>query len=356
MRLGPDCHRIHLRGVAAVPTEPLPPQILTELRSRGVLPPAPAQVTPMAGGVSSDIFLVTAGERSVVVKRALAKLRVRDDWYADVSRNRMEQSWFRYAATVTTAVPEILCADPEAGWFAMEYLGEGWRPWKAALLEGEFDPVIAREAGRTLGLLHAASWGSAALEAEFDTLRNFTDLRIEPYLLTTAGRVPEVGPQLRELAAEVSEARTALVHGDFSPKNLLFKGHLLVVLDAEVAWFGDPVFDVAFLANHLLLKALYHAPGPLSEAALGLVDEALAAYRAQLGARLDDAHEARLARLVLGLMLARVHGKSPVEYLKDTGRRAVTDFVLRLLPSPPPTIRHVEDDWLKQLRRIAPQT
>jgi aminoglycoside phosphotransferase (APT) family kinase protein len=308
-------------------------------------------VAPLTGGVSSDIFLVTAAGQSVVVKRALGKLRVKDDWFADVSRNRMEQSWFRHAARVTTAVPRVLFASPEAGWFAMEYLGEGWRPWKSALMEGAFDRAIAREAGRILGLLHAASWGDAALEAEFDTLRNFTELRIQPYLLTAADRVPAVGPQLRDLAAGLSRARTALVHGDYSPKNLMVKGHELVVLDAEVAWYGDPAFDAAFLINHLLLKALYHSPGPLPEAAAGLVDEALSAYRAQLGARLDKEFEARLVRLVLGLMLARVHGKSPVEYLDGRQRSTATDFVLRLLPSPPRTIRQLEDDWLLQLHR-----
>jgi len=126
---------------------------------------------------------------------------------------------------------------------------------------------------------------------------------------------------------------------------------VLVVLDAEVAWYGDPAFDVAFLINHLLLKALHHAPGPLPDAALGLADEALSAYGAQLGPRFDGEFEARLVRLVLGLMLARVHGKSPVEYLDDRKRTLVTDFVLRLLPSPPQTIRQLGNEWLPQLHR-----
>jgi aminoglycoside phosphotransferase (APT) family kinase protein len=308
-------------------------------------------VAALTGGVSSDIFLVTAAGQSVVVKRALGKLRVKDDWFADVSRNRMEQSWFRHAARVTTAVPKVLFASPDTGWFAMEYLGEGWRPWKAALMDGEFDRAIAHEAGRILGLLHASSWGDRALEAEFDTLKSFTELRIAPYLLTAADRVPAVGPQLRDLAAGLSGARTALVHGDYSPKNLMVKGRVLVVLDAEVAWYGDPAFDVAFLINHLLLKALHHAPGPLPDAALGLADEALSAYGAQLGPRFDGEFEARLVRLVLGLMLARVHGKSPVEYLDDRKRTLVTDFVLRLLPSPPQTIRQLGNEWLPQLHR-----
>ena len=333
-------------------TEALPPQILSELRARGILPEGPAAVAPLTGGVSSDIFLVTTQGRSVVVKRALGKLRVKDDWFADVSRNRMEQSWFRHAARVTTSVPRVLHSNPDAGWFAMEYLGAGWRPWKADLMNGEFDRAVAREAGLVLGLLHASSWGDPALEAEFDTLKSFTELRIQPYLLTTAERVPAAAPQLRDLAAGLLRARTALVHGDYSPKNLMVKGGAIVVLDAEVAWFGDPAFDVAFLVNHLLLKALHHAPGPLAEGACGLVDEALAAYGTRLGERLDGEYEARIVRLVLGLMLARVHGKSPVEYLGAAKGRTVTDFVLRLLPSPPRTIRQLGDEWLLQLRRL----
>lgn len=334
--------------------DPLPPQILDELRARGVLAAGPTQVTPLTGGVSSDIFLVSGGGKSAVVKRALPRLRVRDEWHADVSRNRVEQSWFRYASTVTPAVPRVLCANPDAGWFAMEYLGEGWRPWKAALMEGECDGAVASEAGKVLGILHSSSWASAELQAEFATIRNFTDLRIQPYLLTTADRVPAVGPQLRRIAGELAGGRAALVHGDYSPKNILVRGAQLMVLDAEVAWFGDPAFDVAFLTNHLLLKALYLSPGPAAGAAVGLVGVALSAYREQLGGRFDASFDARLARLVLGLMLARVHGKSPVEYLDERRRGIVTKFCVRLLPSPPPTIRDLAMAWSTQLSRAAP--
>jgi aminoglycoside phosphotransferase (APT) family kinase protein len=337
-----------------MPSALLPPSILAALRARGVLPEAPPRITPLTGGVSSDIFLVVAGGQSLVVKRALPRLRVQAEWLADIGRNRVEQAWLRYAAgVVPAAAPKVLCADPDAGWFAMEYLQDGWTSWKAALMQGELSPTIARAAGQTLGQLHAASWGDPKLQAEFATLGNFTDLRIHPYFLTAAQRVPAAGPLLRELAAGLSRAQIALVHGDFSPKNLLVKGDRVVVVDAEVAWFGDPAFDVAFLANHLFLKALYHARGPAAEKTMGLVEVALSAYREQLADRLDKEFETRLVRLVLGLMFARVHGKSPVEYLQAEQQQIITDFVLRSLSAPAPTMRLLADAWMNQLRQPA---
>jgi aminoglycoside phosphotransferase (APT) family kinase protein len=288
----------------------------------------------LSGGVSSDLLLVEAGDRRFVVKRALARLRVRDDWRADPTRNRFEWEWFQYAGRVVPdAVPKILCVDESAGWFAMEYFGAPWRTWKVDLLAGEFDPAVARRAGATLGQLHRASWGDPDLRRRFATLRNFTELRLSPYLLTTAERVPDLRPWLQHEAEQLASASVALVHGDYSPKNLLVAPERLVVLDAEVAWYGDPAFDIAFLLNHLVLKALLHAPA--SAGLLALAAEAWEAYGRQLGDPRAAALEPRVVRLVLALMLARVHGKSPVEYLDAPRQAWVTRFVGQWALQPP---------------------
>ncbi|MFO1486084.1 MAG: aminoglycoside phosphotransferase family protein [Verrucomicrobiaceae bacterium] len=307
-------------------------QLLAHLQQSGLVAGNP-RLTPMPGGVSSDIVLVESSQGRLVVKAALEKLRVRDDWFADVSRNRVEQDFFEYAAPIIPdSVPRILGGGK--GWFAMEYLGE-MPNWKTKLLAGEVDLSTARLAGEVLGRLHAASWLDDTARQRFATLTNFHALRIEPYLLTTASRVPEVGDLLREEAARLALTQLALVHGDYSPKNLLVGPQRLIVLDAECAWFGDPAFDAAFLLTHLHLKALLHPQ------VIKLVPAFWSAYTHACGHDLEQ----RTVKLLLCLLLARVHGKSPVEYLSEAQRSHITRFVIAHLPNLP-SLAELTSSWL----------
>jgi len=306
----------------------------------------------LTGGVSSEIILVEDGGQRFVVKRALAKLRVRDDWFADTGRSRVEQAYLRVVgALLPSCVPRVLFADPEAGWFAMEYLGDGFVNWKGQLLSGCAEPSAPRRAGEALGVIHRETWGDAAIEAEFATGANFHQLRIEPYLETTARRVPDLAGPLLDEAARLQRTALALVHGDFSPKNILVTPGRIVLLDAEVGWFGDPVFDVAFLLNHLLLKALLHADAP--DAMIESAGIFWTAYAKALGAKADAAFEARTVRLLLCLMLARIHGKSPVEYLPEPlKQRCVVEFVRAHLPHPPRLLADLTAAWREGLRQL----
>ncbi len=313
--------------------EPRPiEEIIEKLRAAGVLGDDEIESRPLSGGVSCDIWLLEQAGRRVVVKQALPKLRVKDDWYADVSRNATEQAYMRYVGGFRPdAVPRILHSDSEAGFFAMEFLGEGYENWKAQMLAGRADGETARRAGALLGEVHRRSWGDEQLLAEFDTTANFHQLRTESYLLTTGKRHPGMRELFEAEAARMEAARLCLVHGDFSPKNILVAADRIVLLDCEVAWFGEPAFDTAFLLNHLHLKAL-HQPA-LCGAFLGLAAEAWAAYRGALGADLFGDLDSRTARQLLMQMLARVDGKSPVEYLTDERQReAVREFVGEHLP------------------------
>ncbi|MBP8255703.1 MAG: phosphotransferase [Opitutaceae bacterium] len=318
--------------------------LILSLRAAQVVVSENIRITPLSGGVSSDIFLVEDGSRRLAVKRALARLKVRDDWFADISRNRIEQAYLEYASRVSPgSVPRILHSHPGEGWFAMEYLGDSFKNWKSLLLSGQADPVHAVHAGETLGRLHGASWGEPSIAARFDTLVNFHALRIEPYLLTTAARVPGARSFLEMEAQRLGGTRLALVHGDYSPKNLLISPERLVVLDAECAWFGDPAFDTAFLLNHLHLKALVDRAHP--EPFLALVPAFWRSYAAALGSHATPDLEARTLRLLLGLMLGRVHGKSPAEYLSPADGERITRFVLHHVPNPPRLLSGFTEDW-----------
>lgn len=315
-----------------------------------VKPGEPAAWTPLAGGVSSDIWRLDAGGRTVCVKRALAQLRVADDWRAPVSRNLYEWRWFEtVGARFPDAAPRLVAEDPTRGVFAMAFLEPREHPlWKAELLAGRVDVGFAGRVGRTLGRIHAATARDAAVAAAFPTDDLFFALRLDPYLLATARRRPRVAARLEALVARTAALRLALVHGDVSPKNILIGPRGPVFLDAETAWYGDPAFDLAFCLNHLLLKQVVV---PAARPALKASFEALAqAHLAEVGWEPAAALEARAASLLPGLMLARVDGKSPVEYLTEDGQKeTVRGFAEARLLAPPARLGAVAADWAERL-------
>lgn len=324
-------------------------ELLSDLRSHGLLGEGTVRVKPLAGGVSGDIFLIEQDGRRWVVKQALAKLRVKDDWYADVARNRYEQEYLRYVgAFLQEAVPQVVASDDVQGFFVMEYLGEGYSNWKALLLQGDVQRRHGEWAGQILGTIHAHSWNESEARSRFATLRNFHELRIDPYLLTTGARHPELRPWFEAEAERLANASLCLVHGDFSPKNILIREDRLVVLDCEVAWFGDPAFDVSFLLNHLYLKSL-HLPAQRGQL-FALAAAFWEAYVEALGASRVSEVAPHVARLLLMLMLARVDGKSPAEYLTDPLKQDfIRRFVAENLPSAPSSPSALLQLWSERL-------
>jgi tRNA A-37 threonylcarbamoyl transferase component Bud32 len=303
--------------------------------------------TPLAGGVSSDIWRVDLPGRTICVKRALAKLRVGSDWRAPVSRNRYEWEWLRLAATIVPrSVPEPLAHDPQLGLFAMSFLPPAdYRLWKRQLLAGQVDVDTAVQVGRLLATLHNATAGRADVAAAFDTTGNFRALRLDPYLLATAVRHPDLEPALAALVERTAQTRVALVHGDVSPKNILVGADAPVLLDAECAWYGDPAFDIAFCLNHLLLKPVLM---PQHLDAFGRAFEAMATtYLEDVRFEQRADLEARAAALLPALALARIDGKSPVEYLVDRPREQelVRALARPLIAQPVDSLARVLAHW-----------
>jgi len=301
---------------------------------------------PLPGGVSSDIYRVELADATYCVKRALPKLKVAADWRVPVSRNRYEIAWMRVAAGIVPgAAPRILAEDEDAGAFAMEWLPPDRYPvWKEQLARGVLDPASAARVGDVLGRIHAGTADREDMAVRFPTGDLFHAIRLEPYLLATGQRHPDLATRLAELAQATAATRRVLVHGDFSPKNLLIGPDGPVVLDAECAWFGDPAFDLAFVLNHLLLKGVWkpHWRGGY----LHLYERLVHAYRRHVAwepwARLD----ARTAALLPGLLLGRVDGKSPAEYVTaDADKDAIRGFARAHLTTPVAGVLEIADHW-----------
>jgi aminoglycoside phosphotransferase (APT) family kinase protein len=311
--------------------------------------------TPLPGGVSSDIWRVDLASGPVCIKRALPKLKVAADWRAPVERNAYEVAWLEMAGRlVPGSAPRILGHDPDAGLFAMEFLDPAQHPlWKAELREGRADPAFAAAVGRSLAAIHSGTAGDPAVAARFATDAIFHAIRLEPYLEATARAHPDLAPALLALVKTTATTRLVLVHGDVSPKNILVGPHGPVFLDAECAWYGDPAFDLAFCLNHLLLKCLWNraaAPGFLQCFA------ALAgSYGAGVGWEPPAAVEGRTARLLPGLLLARIDGKSPVEYITDVGDKKMVRRVARqLVQAPMAKLEAILQVWRRELGAAGP--
>ncbi|MCX8101613.1 MAG: phosphotransferase [Geminicoccaceae bacterium] len=307
-------------------------------------------MAPLSGGVSSDIWRVEVASGVVCVKRALAKLKVEADWRAPLERSAFEAAWLETAARIVPeAVPRLLYYDRVAGALVLPFLDpQRYRVWKSELRDGRAEADVAAAVGERLARIHRATAIDRAIAERFATDAIFHAIRLEPYLLATARRHPDLAGELERLVRRTAGTKLALVHGDASPKNILVGPSGPVFLDAECAWYGDPAFDLAFCLNHLFLKCLWN-PGAVA-GFLACFDALLETYMALVSWEPRAALEARVATLLPALLIARVDGKSPVEYLteeseKDRVRRVARSF----LKHPERTLAPLRRAWAAEV-------
>jgi 5-methylthioribose kinase len=292
-------------------------------------------VVELTGGVSNSVLLVEHDGGSFVLKQSLPQLRVAAEWLCDRSRIHKECAALRqlHSALPTGSVPEVLFEDKDNYLFAMTAAEPGSETWKAKLLRGECERDSAAAVGRIQAALVRCGIGVPAISALFEDQTIFRELRLDPYYKVSAAKNPSVAAQLTQLESEYSRRRLALVHGDWSPKNILVdKRKRPLAIDFEVIHFGDPSFDAAFLLNHLLLKS-YARPGSASAYA-----ELAQAYWHELTTGLPAIPDFELfaIRHLGGLLLARIDGKSPAEYIQDTDtRERIRGRAIRLILNPP---------------------
>ncbi|MDF2462359.1 MAG: hypothetical protein K0Q43_594 [Ramlibacter sp.] len=304
----------------------------------------PVHATALAGGVSSGIYRIDLCSGSYCLKQALPRLKVAKEWNVPVERVFAEIDWLQAAGRIAPGhVPRVLGQDDASKCFVMEFLGPEYHNWKSEMLAGHIDVAVARDVGDVLGRIHAATADDAALASRFATDANFYAIRLEPYLVETARVHPALSDTLLATVARTADTRRVLVHGDVSPKNIMIGPNGPVLLDAECAWFGDPAFDLAFCLNHFLLKAA-HMPQRIADL--------MASYRAFGDAYWPHVHwepraalEARVATLLPCLTLARVDGKSPVEYLGEPQREEVRRVAVVLLQDTPVTLEGIAAHW-----------
>ncbi len=311
----------------------------------------PLLVRELAGGVSNIVLLVefpASGER-FVLKQARGRLRVAADWRCPVERIWREIDMLTICQELVSPspaasdnwqalVPEILWEDRENFCYAMSAAPVHHRTWKECLLGRNLDDArwIAAAAGELLASLHAGSWRQPAIAAAFADRTYFEALRVDPYYRYVVRERPQLASYFEPLIDSLTEHRWSLVHGDFSPKNLLVWPQHLLLIDFEVGHFGDPAFDLGFFLTHLVLKEIWS--GSRGQY-LPLVTEFWRSYRPRVAQAASESElialERRIFQHLAGCLLARVDGKSPVEYLQSTVTPRVRNLANNLFTAPP---------------------
>ena len=159
------------------------------------------------------------------------------------------------------AITPLVFEDRTHNLIAMQAVKEPYENWKALLLVGIIDDSLVEQFGRLLASIHAgAARQRRLLSVEFADRSHFESLRLEPYYAYTAKQVPAAASFLLQVVDETLRHGDTLVHGDYSPKNILVHSGRLVLLDHEVIHWGEPAFDVGFSLTHFLSKA-HHLRG-----------------------------------------------------------------------------------------------
>jgi aminoglycoside phosphotransferase (APT) family kinase protein len=296
-----------------------PDRVTSYLRQAGILPPGVrAKVEVLSGGVSSAVFRVEYQSTAIVVKQALPKLRVSDEWLSRVERSATEA---RAAAVLNHLLPDEsvlppLHVDKVHSLFVMPSAPRGAETWKAKLMRGDLSAATARRVGQLLGVMHQRSRQEPGLREAFADRQDFIALRVDPYLVVTAQRRPPLARAIIRHTERMLSVTECLVHGDYSPKNLLVspdRADHVVLLDHEVTHWGDPAFDCAFCLTHLHLKACTFPMRTRDH--LELARLFWGSYLASACPADACALERDSVGLLGCLLAARVDGKSPAEYL-----------------------------------------
>ena len=304
----------------------------------------------LTGGVSNRAVRVKRGpgREDWVLKQALDKLRVEVDWFSSPERIHREAAGLSWLGRIIPErVPTLIYVDPAHHILAMSAVPQPHENWKRLLLNGRTSIDHAQSFGRLLARIHSASAQFPELEETFRERRFFEELRLEPYYAYTAGQVPGARAFLLRLVDDARLRRHALVHGDYSPKNVLIHNLELVLLDFEVMHFGDPAFDIGFSLTHFLSKA--HYLPPRRAAFLDMARAYWQAYLEDLPAPLQKIVKPFAVKHTLACCLARVAGRSPLEYLAASQRARQRQIVLELLESDINGIPHLIDRFGERL-------
>jgi len=308
----------------------------------------------LAGGVSNRTVLVDRRNGpDWVLKQALEKLRVADDWFSDPERIHREAEGMRVLKPLTEegTIVQLVFEDLEHHIIAMEAVPQPHANWKSVLLTGLINSSFMIHFGHCLASIHRNFDPSAyPADGSLWDQRFFESLRIEPYYLRSAEQVPEAKEFIDSLVESTRSRVLTLVHGDYSPKNILLYNDHIVLLDHEVIHIGDPAFDVGFSLTHLLSKA-NHLPAvrPLLKSGALMHWGTYKSYIKE--ASWADTLEPFVVSHTIGCMLARVVGRSPLEYLDSDAKERQKNWCMEAMQNPPVSVKELILSYIEYLNK-----
>lgn len=308
------------------------------LHFAGYWPPhVPAQARMLTGGVSNMVIRVepiepSSQQPSMILKQSSELLRTKAEWRSRLDRIWIETETMKFLGDVLPpqTVPVILFEEQENYLFGMTDLGQTCDVWKLLLLEGRVEPGLARSAGLILGTIHESGLrhNESLQNGRLADWTVFDELRIDPYYRTIAKVHSIIAEPIQQLIHQMEHLpQKTLVHADFSPKNMLIdsENHLGLV-DFETAHWGDPAFDLGFFLSHLVLKTFraMRLGLPTREEFLDMISVFWEKYQDTFWS-VENARalEYRAVQHLAACMLARVDGKSPVDYLAEADQDSV---------------------------------
>jgi len=300
------------------------------LKTRKVFSPsAEIEVETLAGGVSNVVLAVKAEGKEFVLKQALPELKVATKWVVEQRRALVEARALEVLHTLTPpSVPKLIDVDAERFVLLIERAPRETTNWKEDLLVGTIHSDVAEDLGRILGHWHKETSLDPEILSEFEEDSLFEQLRINPFYRTLNSQHLDIAPRINSLIEELESDKSALVHGDFSPKNILVvKNSKAIVLDFEVAHTGNPVFDLAFLLGHVMCKQEFFSDQKQKNALAQCAEKFIAHYEIALG---TTAHPSLLWHAAT-IALARVDGVSRVHYLDAQGQQSLRTRAVDLL-------------------------
>ncbi len=302
--------------------------VVTYLIDKGVIAKGEqAEVEVLTGGVSNVVLAITTADKKLVLKQALAELMVAEKWEADQRRAIVEANAISLFHKLSpNQVPNLVFLDPERFVLILDRVPVGSTVWKSDLLAGVINPDVAGVLGKTLAQWH--NFGETDKEARLQFMEDslFEQLRIDPFYRFVAAKNVRIKPEINKLIDELEGDKTTIVHGDFSPKNIMVgMDEQVYILDFEVTHVGNPVFDLAFLLAHLLCK-LFRTDEALEEKLL--IASAEGFVSAYAGVR-EISQSLSLHTALIAL--ARVEGKSPVNYLNEGKQNQLVKYTKGIL-------------------------
>lgn len=274
------------------------------------------------GGVSGTVALINDKDNLMLIKQALNRLKVQEEWISNPIRAKIEYDCNNILYSI---IPEYILRpyffDELNNIFCREAAPVNFRMWKNDLINGKLDFQIATKYIDSISRIHNICADDNNVKQTFKNIDIFNELRLCPYIEFTVKKHPKYKEFANKVLIELREEKITLVHGDYSPKNVMIYGNKMYIMDFEVAHYGNPAFDLAFLSNHFILKAIKMKR--FAESFLNMYEYCIQRYFDNVNYMDKNKLENCFIRTLCLMLIARVDGKSPVEYITNENDKEI---------------------------------